>query len=119
MLLPESELKERITQLKSISFPRGEKLYEQIIKEAQKMTITYDIRKLSVYKEGVSEGLTQRISQGISQGEARALLTTARNMIKKGLDIQLIHETTSLPIAELKKITERIEIAIRRRRKTL
>ena len=89
-LLPgsQSELKERITQLEIISLLRGEKIHEQILKEKQKMTITYDIRKLHGYKE--------------------ALLVTARNMIKKGLDIQLIHETTSLSVLELKKLRKEL-----------
>ena len=93
-LLPgsQSELKERITQLEIISLLRGEKIHKQILKKKQKMTITYDIRKLHGYKEGVS------------RGEARALITTARNMIKEGLSIQLIHKTTSLPMAELEKL---------------
>ncbi len=101
-LLPdsESELKERIAQLEIMSFLRSEKLHELIIKEEQKMTIVYDIRKDLRYKEGVS--------QGLSQGKTRALLSTARNMIKKDLDIQLIHEITSLSITELKKLYKEV-----------
>ncbi len=50
------------------------------------MPIIYDIRKDLRYKEGVS------------QGKISTLMNIAMNMIKKGLDIQLIHETTSSPL---------------------
>ncbi len=68
------------------------------------MPIIYNIRKLRGYMRGYKDG--------VSHGEARALSNTARNMIKEGLSIQLIHKTTSLPLKELKKLQKELALII-------
>jgi len=84
-----SELKERLSDLEIMGGLRSQELHKLIIKEEQKMPIVYDIRK------------DFRFQQGKTEGASETLVATAKRMLQKDFDIQLIHETTSLPIAKI------------------
>ena len=67
-------------------------------REDQKATILY-------YKdEGRAEGKAEGLEQGLEQGEHKKQLEIARNMLKKGLALDLIAEITGLSKAALEEL---------------
>ena len=55
-------------------------------------------------KDGIKEGKEKGIKQGIKQGIKEKAIETAKNMLNKGLDIELISECTGLDIKEIEKL---------------
>ena len=53
-------------------------------------------------KEGRQEGLAEGLEKGKEEGEHNAKIATARNMLSKGLDIELVSQCTGLTIEEIK-----------------
>ena len=67
--------------------------------------IVEDIKKISGEGARMAQSTAENlIEQGLEQGEKRKALDSARRMKKKGLDIQLIHEVTGLPIEEIEQL---------------
>jgi hypothetical protein len=64
-----------------------------IIKQEQKMALTLNIEN----------------DLRFQQGERRKALEIARQLISKGLDKNLVAETTGLPLAEINKLAEKIK----------
>ena len=67
-----------------------------------------DIKK-QAYKDGVQDGISKGISQGISQGAEQAKLETARNMLCKKIDFDIICECTNLPLETVKELAKEIK----------
>ena len=53
---------------------------------------------------GYDKGLETGIKQGIEQGLEQGIKQTAKKLKAKGVDINIIHETTGLSIEEIKKL---------------
>lgn len=79
-----------VRQLDMLSLLRG--LQPLILKQEQKMALTLDIKQ------------DLRYQQGERQGEIQKALEIASQMIKKGLDKNLIAETTGLSLSEIEKL---------------
>ena len=55
-------------------------------------------------KEGKEKGIKEGIKEGMKKGIKENKLETAKNMLNKGLDIELISECTGLDIKEIEKL---------------
>ncbi|MDX7986989.1 transposase, partial [Xenorhabdus sp. 12] len=54
-----------------------------------------------LHDKGREEGLQQGMSQGIQQGEQQASINIARTLLKNGVNIELIMESTGLSREDL------------------
>ncbi|WP_312811575.1 hypothetical protein [Sedimentibacter sp.] len=61
-----------------------------------------------IYTRGKAEGVREGKAEGVKEGRAEGKLETAIEMLKKGLEIELISEVTKLPEEEIKKLLEKI-----------
>ncbi|NYB75575.1 Rpn family recombination-promoting nuclease/putative transposase [Sedimentibacter hydroxybenzoicus DSM 7310] len=81
----------------------------KLSKEVSEMTeYIYTRGKAEGRAEGIREGKKEGIREGIKEGKAEGILETAAEMLKKGLDIELISEITKLPKEEIKKLQDKI-----------
>ena len=55
-------------------------------------------------KRGMDSGIKQGMAAGIAQGKKESILETAKNMLKKKLDINLIAECTGLSEEEINNL---------------
>jgi len=55
-------------------------------------------------KEGKEEGLKEGKQEGLKEGEKNGKIEIARNMLKKGLDVNLISELSGLSIEEIENL---------------
>ena len=55
-------------------------------------------------ENGMKQGLEQGIKQGIEQGLEQGIKQTAKKLKDKGIDINIIHETTGLSIDEINNL---------------
>ena len=55
-------------------------------------------------ERGIEQGLEQGLAQGLAQGKSDALFETARRMLSKGLNPEVIAELTTLPLSEVLSI---------------
>ncbi len=53
-------------------------------------------------QQGKEEGLAEGLEKGKEEGIAEGKIETARNMLHKGLEIELISQCTGLTIEEIK-----------------
>ena len=56
-------------------------------------------------EKGIEKGIAKGIAEGKVEGEYAQALKTARMMIKKGYDVELINELTELSIEEIKNLS--------------
>ena len=56
------------------------------------------------YDKGLKQGIEQGLEQGIEQGEKNKTLELAKKLKAKGVDINIIHETTGLSIDEINNL---------------
>ena len=52
-------------------------------------------------EQGLEKGLEQGLEQGLEKGEKRKAIEIAKNLLKKGLDTEMIADITGLEIKEL------------------
>ena len=57
-----------------------------------------------VYTRGKAEGIVK----GKKEGKAEGILEMAAEMLKKGLDIELVSEVTKLPKEEIEKLLDKV-----------
>lgn len=81
---------ERLFDQDVLSESRGEWLEEIIRKKLNKMPIYYNPKNLFHYKDGKRDGI----------------LTTAKNMLDRGVAISLVQECTGLSREELEKLSK-------------
>jgi len=55
-------------------------------------------------EEGIEEGLKEGLKEGLDKGLKEGKIEIAKNMLKKGLDINLISELSGLAIEEVEKL---------------
>ena len=56
--------------------------------------------------EGINQGISQGISQGITQGISQRNIEIARNLLKQGVELNIVSEATSLTIQELNDLIQ-------------
>jgi predicted transposase/invertase (TIGR01784 family) len=59
-------------------------------------------------EEGIEKGIEKGIEQGIEKGIEKGKLETARELIKRGVDINIITEATGIPREEIEKLASTI-----------
>ncbi len=57
-------------------------------------------------EQGIEQGIEKGIAEGKAEGEYAQALKTAKMMIKKGYDAELINELTGLSIEEIKNLSQ-------------
>jgi predicted transposase/invertase (TIGR01784 family) len=87
--------------------PRKQELIDKIkqlesIDEEKLMTLA-DHLKPEVFKRGMEKGLEQGFEKGIEKGIEKGRIEMARALLLKGIDIEIISETTGLSSEEIKK----------------
>ena len=55
-------------------------------------------------EKGKAEGLAEGLEKGKEEGEYNAKIATARNMLSKGLDVEIVSQCTGLPVEEIKTL---------------
>ena len=92
--------------------PHQEELHETIkeletVNEEKLMTLA-DYLKPEIYnrglEQGVQQGLEQGLERGLTEGEEKSKTEIARNMLAKGLDVDLIVSVTGLSSQEVSNI---------------
>lgn len=79
-------------------------LYEAKMKwQLQYNTDMADARE-SGYKEGIEKGIEEGIEKGIEKGARKAAQNVAINMLKQGLDVELISKITDLSADEINRL---------------
>ncbi|NYB72738.1 hypothetical protein HZF24_01135 [Sedimentibacter hydroxybenzoicus DSM 7310] len=58
--------------------------------------------------EGVREGKAEGVREGVTKGKMEGKIETAIEMLKRGLDIELVSEVTKLSKEEIKKLFDKI-----------
>ena len=93
---------------------------EDYVKDAKRASISDDVvglydkelheellRNTELYnaeQKGLNKGLEEGKEKGIKEGIQQKAIETAKNMLNKGLDIELISECTGLDIKEIEKL---------------
>lgn len=104
--IPE-ELKEEeaivmaITEMKSAV---ADNMVREILSQREKALHDEATRMLHAEKRAEKRGLERGMQQGMQQGEYKKATETAKNMLAKGFDIEVVSEITELSIDEIKKI---------------
>ena len=81
------------------------------------MGLTYDIEKDALYQkgrnqgklEGIELGVEKGIEKGREEGEFKKAVATAEKCLRKGMSLVETAELTDLPLAEVKKIAQRLK----------
>jgi predicted transposase/invertase (TIGR01784 family) len=94
-----------ISETKNISRDRLKKMLEDSKIEGGEIMITLADR---LRKEGIEIGEKIGIEIGEKRGEKKGKLKTARTLIKKGINIEIIAEATGFPKKRLEKLAETI-----------
>ena len=55
-------------------------------------------------EKGKEEGLAEGLEKGKEEGEHHAKIETAKNMLSKGLDINLVSQCTGLSVEDIKRL---------------
>jgi len=56
------------------------------------------------FEQGIEEGIEKGIEKGIEQGIEKGKMQTAKKLLKKGIDIEIIAESTGFSKKEIKKL---------------
>jgi hypothetical protein len=91
-------LKEGLEEGKKQGLKQG---LEQGKKEGIKQGLEQGIKQ--GLEEGKKQGLKEGLEEGKKQGELKTKIETAKKLLKKGIDIEIISEATGLSKKELKK----------------
>ena len=55
-------------------------------------------------KEALAEGKAEGKAEGLAEGDARGKLETAKNLLKKGMDVSFISEVTGLSKEDIQRL---------------
>lgn len=86
---------------------RFEKELKALTNKSETMGITEQILDIAE-QTGVQKGMQAGIQKGKNAGRMEEKIEVSKNMLLKGLDIQLIHELTSLPINKLQQLKNKL-----------
>ncbi len=91
---------------------KGERVMEDYVKDAKRAGISDDV--VGLYDKELHEELLRNtelynaeqkgLNKGLEEGIKQKAIETAKNMLNKGLDIELISECTGLDIKEIEKL---------------
>ena len=94
----------------------GESIMEEYVKDAKRASMEDDIvglydkelheekLRITELEEAREKGIETGMAAGIAQGRKESILETAKNMLNKKLDINLIAECTGLTKEEIKRL---------------
>jgi len=80
-----------------------------IHQELNNMAITYDIEQDSFYLQGIEKGIEKGREEGREEGEFKKAVATAEKCLLEGISVELTAKLTDLPLAEVKKIAQRLK----------
>jgi predicted transposase YdaD len=85
--------------------PFKEKWKREGLEEGKKQGLKQGLEqgKKQGLKQGLEQGIKQGLEEGKKQGELKTKIETAKKLLKKGIDIEIISEATGLSKKELKK----------------
>ena len=69
-----------------------------VAKSLERAQADYDLEMYSSYVDGKTEGIAEGIAEGEAKGAANEKAKTARIMLGKGLQPELVAECTELPL---------------------
>ena len=102
---PEEEIKE-IINMDSAIYKTQERL--DYVTQDKEFLREYHLREmaLSDWTTGINTAFEEGIEKGIEEGIERTQIEIARNLVKKGLAIDFIHETTGLDMETIQTLME-------------
>ncbi|EQB87914.1 hypothetical protein M918_06745 [Clostridium sp. BL8] len=59
-------------------------------------------------QKGIEQGIEQGIEKGVQQGQDKAKVEIARNLLRKGMSLEFVVETTELSLDLVKEIAKGI-----------
>jgi len=77
------------------------KLYDNMIRDEIQIKAEKDFAVRKAMQEGIEKGIKRGIEQGIQKGSHDANLSSARNLLSAGVDIETISRCTGLSIEEI------------------
>ncbi|CDL81303.1 Rpn family recombination-promoting nuclease/putative transposase [Xenorhabdus szentirmaii] len=97
------QLIEQVDNHQEVIMSIAQRLHEKGRKEGIQQGMSQGIQQgiSQGIQQGISQGIQQGISQGIQQGEKRASANIARTLLKNGVNIELIMESTGLSREEV------------------
>lgn len=107
-----AELKEEVTNEQLLLIDQWVSFYKKVsdqrlskIKKEIKMDFVETTITEHVYNQGWIKGEAQGKAEGEAQGEAQGRKKTAINLLKMGIDVQIITQATGFSDAEIKQMT--------------
>ncbi len=59
-------------------------------------------------QKGMQKGVQKGMQKGVLEGRKASIEQISKNLLKEGLDIQLVHKTTSMPLNQLQKLQKEL-----------
>jgi predicted transposase/invertase (TIGR01784 family) len=85
------------------------KFVEEVFQNKSEIIMTYgQILKREARKEGKKEGKKEGLIKGIKEGRQSEKLAIAKNMLKKGFDINSIEEITGISRENIEKLSKEL-----------
>ena len=78
-------------------------------KELRSYYLSMNIHDSDIRRVAFQEGKDAGISQGLQQGAEQKAIETAKNMIQKKLNFELIAECTSLPLEKIQQLAKELQ----------
>ena len=78
-------------------------------KELRSYYLSMNIHDSDIRRVAFQEGKDAGISQGLQQGAEQKAIETAKNMIQKNLNFELIAECTSLPLEKIQQLAKELQ----------
>lgn len=82
--------------------------YEERVLSVQKEAAIWEQRLDDATEKGIQIGHEKGKKEGREEGEKQAKIAVAKNLLKAGISIDLIAESTGLPQAEIAQLKEEI-----------
>ena len=98
-----SLISERLSVLKMSDEERNK--YYKYINKSVKQEDVLNAAEEKGREKGLKQGMQKGIQQGLQQGADNKAIEIARQMIKKGMDLQLVSDLTGLSITDLEKLS--------------
>ena len=91
---------------------KGDKLMKKLESEVNRLNNDLEFIQLmtdeeeneALRKTYINQGYDQGVEQGIQQGEKNKTIDIAKNLLKKGIDVQMISDTTRLTVDEINNL---------------
>ncbi len=84
--------------------PAEKKEYREHLDDVRARQNALDDSRAEGWAEGLEQGRAEGLEQGLEQGRAEGLREAARNLLKSGVDIKIISQSTGLPEDEIRRL---------------